>query len=101
VGRRGLPVLEELPGDKRKRVLKLWLSCEHLSDIAQEGDLGSLNRNPLHHPDLEELRPKEHNIRVLGSGTVVRAAGERALAIIYRHQCMALAIETWCLFPRM
>jgi hypothetical protein len=46
----------------------------------QEGDFGSANHNPLHCPDPEKLRPKERNIRVLGSSAVVRAAGERIRA---------------------
>jgi hypothetical protein len=77
VGGWGLPVLEELPGDKCNGVLELQLSRKHLLDIAQEGDLESINRDPLHHPDLEELRPEERNIRVLGSSTMVWAVGER------------------------
>jgi hypothetical protein len=66
VGGRSLPVLEELPGDKHHGVLELQLGCEHLPDIAQERDFGSVNRNPLHGTNPEELRLKERN------GSVVR-----------------------------
>jgi hypothetical protein len=80
VGRRGLPVLEKLPGDKRNGILEFRLSRKRLPNVAQEGDFGSVNHNPLHRPDPEKLRPKERNIRVLGSGAVVWAAGEHIQA---------------------
>jgi hypothetical protein len=63
-GGRGLLVLEELPGDKRHGVLKLRLGRECLPDIAQERNFGSVNRDPLHGTNPEELRPKGRNIQV-------------------------------------
>jgi hypothetical protein len=72
----GLPVLEELLGNKCDGVLKLQLSCEHLPDVTQEGNLRSVDCDSLCYLDLEELWPKEHNVRVLGNGSVVGAARE-------------------------
>jgi hypothetical protein len=76
-GGRSLPVLEELLGDKRHGVLELRLSRECLPDIAQERNFGSVNHSPLHGTNPEELRPKELNVRVLRTGSVVRTTRER------------------------
>jgi hypothetical protein len=61
VGERSLPVLEELLGNKHHGVLELRLGCEHYLDIVQERNFGSVNHNPLHGTNSEELWLKEHN----------------------------------------
>jgi hypothetical protein len=73
----GLPVLEEPLGNKCNGVLELWLGRECLPDIVQEENLGSVNCDSLHHPDVEEFQPEERNVQVLRAGSVVGAAGER------------------------